>query len=244
VNKYEQYNSIRQQIEATMERIDALRQQLQITKEQKDQQMMNLRDSRNNQESQKKSLEGQKTLKNKILNDAQNAIVQLKEEEKKATQLEQQALAEISNLISSRRSAWIAQKGKGQKVDAGDVIGTMGSTGNSSGAHLHFEVRNSADIVVNPRNYLGTSMTWPTSSRRVTQEFGMTDYAKAGAYGGKNHTGIDIGAVTPGSWGDPIYAVSPGEIVFKDWRGAYGYAVVVLHDNDLITLYAHLGTTN
>lgn len=41
----------------------------------------------------------------------------------------------------------------GQKVDAGDVIGAIGSTGRSTGPHLHFEVRIN-DRAVNPRPFL------------------------------------------------------------------------------------------
>jgi murein DD-endopeptidase MepM/ murein hydrolase activator NlpD len=41
----------------------------------------------------------------------------------------------------------------GQEVAAGDVIGAIGSTGRSTGPHLHFEVRLN-DRALNPRPFL------------------------------------------------------------------------------------------
>lgn len=42
---------------------------------------------------------------------------------------------------------------RGQKVALGDVLGLVGSTGHSSGPHLHFEVWDNG-VVQNPVNYL------------------------------------------------------------------------------------------
>lgn len=43
---------------------------------------------------------------------------------------------------------------RGKKVDAGQKIGKVGSTGNSTGPHLHFEVRSKNGKKLNPRDFL------------------------------------------------------------------------------------------
>lgn len=53
---------------------------------------------------------------------------------------------------------WYAHTSKmyvtvGQKVEAGEVIAAVGSTGNSTGSHLHLEIRINGQHV-NPQNYL------------------------------------------------------------------------------------------
>jgi murein DD-endopeptidase MepM/ murein hydrolase activator NlpD len=47
----------------------------------------------------------------------------------------------------------IVNVGEGSRVDVGDKIGEVGSTGRSTGPHLHFEVRRHGEAV-NPRNLL------------------------------------------------------------------------------------------
>ena len=45
-----------------------------------------------------------------------------------------------------------------QKVKKGQVLGYMGNTGNSYGAHLHWEVRNTKDTRINPTPYIDADL--------------------------------------------------------------------------------------
>lgn len=43
---------------------------------------------------------------------------------------------------------------KGQDVEEGQVLGTQGSTGNSTGDHVHFEIRLENKSTIDPTPYL------------------------------------------------------------------------------------------
>lgn len=43
---------------------------------------------------------------------------------------------------------------QGQHVSEGQILGTQGSTGNSTGDHVHFEIRKSDKSKIDPAPYL------------------------------------------------------------------------------------------
>ena len=61
----------------------------------------------------------------------------------------------------------------GQRVTAGDVIGAIGSTGRSTGPHLHFEVRIN-DRAVNPRPFLEYAPDVLKEARSGTPQYDHT----------------------------------------------------------------------
>ncbi len=46
----------------------------------------------------------------------------------------------------------------GDRVTKGQIIGYMGNTGHSNGAHLHFEVRNENDVRIDPTSYVDNDL--------------------------------------------------------------------------------------
>lgn len=85
-------------------------------------------------------------------------------------------------------------------------------------------------------------LNWPLALIKITQYFGSTAFALAGAYQGKGHNGIDLRA----SNGTPVKAALGGTVkgvgnTDTVCPGAsYGKWVLIEHGNGLSTLYAHL----
>lgn len=50
------------------------------------------------------------------------------------------------------------------------------------------------------------------------------------------HAGVDLAARR----GSPVWAAANGRVVFAGWRGGYGNAIVIRHDDGSETLYGHL----
>ena len=67
---------------------------------------------------------------------------------------------------------------------------------------------------------------WPTS--RYTISCAYLCYS--------GHYALDISAYV----GQPVYAADNGVIVQAGWNGAYGYSILINHNNGYYTRYAHL----
>lgn len=149
--------------------------------------------------------------------------------EKKRREVENQLTA----LILSRQ-----QRNYGVVSGGGNIIGRVGSTGFSTGPHVHFEIRNSSGQALNPYGNMGS---WPVSGS-ITQGFGCGApynwYAIKCSNGTSKHTGLDIAA----PHGTPIVATKPGVIIFKGWDGAYGNKVVIKHSDGTYSVYAHMSS--
>lgn len=75
----------------------------------------------------------------------------------------------------------------------------------------------------------------PTLYNKVISKFGYRRNPFTG-HGAEYHSGIDI----KGPKGAAIKTTADGVVEFAGWYGGYGNCVIVKHENNLKTLYAHL----
>jgi len=86
----------------------------------------------------------------------------------------------------------------------------------------------------NTNSYSGGVMLWPVEGySRISSSFGYRIHPVFNVQ--KLHTGIDIPAPT----GTAVRAASDGIVIYADWLGSYGKAVMIDHGSGIVTLYAH-----
>jgi len=79
---------------------------------------------------------------------------------------------------------------------------------------------------ISSRQAGGMGLAWPVSGR-ISSGYGWR--------GGRMHYGLDIAAPQ----GSTVVAAAPGRVVSAAWNGGYGRMVLLEHDRNLRTLYAH-----
>lgn len=132
-------------------------------------------------------------------------------------------------------------------VSRGEVLGSVGSTGFSTGPHIHFQVYRNGSTY-NP-SAGGTSLVngylWPLQNGvgYISQSYGCVApawYYSVKCNGGQNsfHSGLDIAANAY----TPVVAAASGDVIFKGCRAGLGYVVVVDHGGGWQTWYPHMVT--
>lgn len=79
-----------------------------------------------------------------------------------------------------------------------------------------------------------SGLIWPTTSTRISSNFGYRNAPTAGA--SSYHQAIDIDGVT----GDPIYAAADGYISVATYNSGLGNYITIEHDESTSTRYAHM----
>ena len=81
-----------------------------------------------------------------------------------------------------------------------------------------------------------TLFKMPLDDYIITQGYGMTAFAKRGAYGGAPHNGIDM----KNGLGTEIKSIGSGTVLAKGFNNAAGNWAAIRHDNDLVSVYGHM----
>lgn len=175
------------------------------------------------------------------------------EEQKKQQQQQQLALQELKGVLETNQNSLtgqvnekedLLQKTKGQEKQYQTTLNTL----IAKKAAFSREIQALEKQIIAAKNYelhvttgeippAGTKIfMWPEDDPILTQGYGMTSFAKQGAYGGSPHNGIDMSA----GYGSAIKAIGPGKILARGYNEGWGNWVAIQHTNNLVSLYAHM----
>lgn len=236
----EYYDTLNAEFDALVHDEEETRKRVAESKSKLENQQAELSHLKSEQQATKNGLESEQERKQRVLADTNTAIDKLEKEQAALASREKEVEKLIQAALAKARVGGKFVGGLNEAVKKGDVVGFQGNTGFSTGSHLHFTVMQDCDFAktVNPLNYIGKSLASPLDSYRLTQGFGMTDFAKSGAYHGAPHNGIDMQEY-PGA---PIKAAADGVVRLRQYFGGYGNAVIIEHASiGLCSLYGHLG---
>ena len=96
----------------------------------------------------------------------------------------------------------------GQWVREGQDVGVMGTTGQSTGVHCHFECHPGGGAAVNPRDYMARAVTAGTGATPINEKDEDMTYALINRVAGDQLPGVPKDAVFIGSGTDPLVWVS------------------------------------
>lgn len=191
------------------------------------------------QDEQKRGLANYRYEQSALQDNAEAAMAEYDAKAKKARSeaaaVEEKIRAVLAARTANSKGVFGTGPGVGQRVKKGDFVGIQGSTGFSTGDHVHFEVDLSgpANGFVSPWSYLNSgAISWPLSNFVITQNYGEKNSWYACGY----HMGIDIA----GPIGSPVYAPADGMVVLNEWFGGYGNAWAMKVDNGPYVLMGHL----
>lgn len=137
ISQYHYLNQAQEQTLEVMHRTELQRATYDQQKRLKEEKQEEIAKKKSELERQKTELDAQKSSKDILLQ-------QTKNNEATYQQKLAEALKELSQISSAART--VIRQGSGVQIKQGEVVGTMGNSGFSTGAHLHFGVyRYSAD---------------------------------------------------------------------------------------------------
>ena len=210
-----------------------------------------------NQEAYKRQLDDQKASKERLLKDTQNS-------EAKYQELLEEARKELNQILGAAK---VLKGTDGEKVERGDIIGTQGNSGRSSGPHLHFGVYRYSSFdnidgwnwyysnTLDPAKVLKPKQVqWSSCGDAVkTVGKGSWDWPLKGSVEITNSYGnncykysYNLGKVHPaydmvGTPNSPVYAVEDGiAYTCRNCLGDGGNGVFIFHDDNYMTIYWHL----